>query len=500
MKGKKYIKLLIVVCLVVLPQLTFGQLLITEIQYNPEGTDGGYEWIELHNSSDQPISIEGFTFRESDQNHRLTQTNEVLGWTIPTGGYAVIADNPTKFYEHYPGHPGLVFDSSFTLVNTGELLEILDTNGELVFGLTYDPAWGGDGDGSTLGVIANVWQATKQTPGYANELFVNSSEGPTETTTETNTQEVELTQTPVENPSEAYIQLSDPEYQEKTIKANGGGDRILLAGVPFEFAGVGYGFTGGELTEGIFSWNFGDGTRDTGSTVIHTYANPGEYVATLRVGAMGYSHTDRFEVTVIAPQLVITASTTAQTISLSNFSAYTIEISDFLIISGDTVFAFPDESYIKARSVITLPVNSLGLAIHDQTKIHLQSPDGNTLDSFSGIATQIENQIQLLEQEVAVLEQSSSTENPNTSELQEQIVYIGVPQYINSEPVPSSDQEIITIATNTQAAQIPNVVKQKLLSPFEWLLLALLLLGAGVASFMHHTKHKQKDGIDIEEL
>jgi len=505
MPGKKFLQTLFVslpfILLLVVPFITHGQLIINEIQYNPAGTDGGYEWIELHNNGDAVVSVEDFSLRESDKNHRITQTNESLGWSIPTNGYAIIVDNPTKFLEKHPGFPGLLFDSSFTLVNTGELVELLNPDGELIFGFMYDPQWGGDGDGSTLGLLDTQWKSTESTPGRRNTLFITpinepkeEQEDSTQQDNKTTTPQTNKTEQPISDIPQAYIQLQNPEYKEKTIKSDAGPDRTLLTGVAFTFTGKGYGLSGGILDTPEYVWNFGDGTKGRGKTTIHAYAGPGTYVVTLKIISGKYSHTDHFTATVVPPHINLKADSTKQLLTLSNQSPHTIEISGFSLQSGETKIKLPPESFIGPNSQIIFNAQTLGLDLSDKRPVMFLAQNGFQIARYHGLYEQIQKQITIQEKENTEPKTSSKDVSSDISEqkTEQQIVYIGVPQYIESETPKTTSAENISKQI-TQTAQLPDVITKELFTPFEYLLFlafGLVASGFGLYKLREHLKRE----------
>ena len=138
-------KLLLPVLLFCIPLTTFAQGIISEIMYDLEGTDTKREWIEIQNTGVGQIDLETWKFRENDTNHGLVfVSGERL---IPPGGFAVIADNPTTFLSDWPAFNGSLFDSSFSLKNTGELLILRDDALVDVDSVSYIAEWGAQGDG-----------------------------------------------------------------------------------------------------------------------------------------------------------------------------------------------------------------------------------------------------------------------------------------------------------------------------------------------------------------
>ncbi len=485
------------VLLLLSPVMTHAQIIINEIQYNPEGVDGGYEWVELYNQSEQSVSVEGYIFRESDKNHRLSQTNESFGWALPTDGYAIIADNPTKFLEKHPGFPGLLFDSSFTLVNTGELLEIISNDDELVVGFEYNPDWGGNGDGSTLGIVENIWRASNPTPGYANTLFITNNENE-ESHEDTTKEDSHITEGSIPDIPAAYIKLADPEYKEKTIKADAGLDRTMLVGVPFIFSGTGYGFAGGILDEPTYLWNFGDGTSKKGNQVIHHYTGPGTYTGTLKITSGKYSHTDHFLVTVVPPEISLTASFEDQTVLIKNKSPHTIEFSGFSLHTNNQLFLFPEESFIAGESKIVLNAKALGLQLSDAHRIHLRAPNDYLVASYHGAVEQIKKQIALRtapQEADSVLPEEPAPE----STTEKQIVYIGIPKSIEQA---TTTAKLKYPELNTSQAASLGTIQRKRFSTFEIGLFVILVVATGSFGLWELRKyHKEHAPLaEIEKL
>ncbi|HPN54733.1 MAG TPA: lamin tail domain-containing protein [Candidatus Moranbacteria bacterium] len=127
---------------------TDGNLLITEIMYDPDGSDTRREWIEIYNQTDQPVDLSGWKFFESDTNHGLTLMQG--SFVLPAYGYVVIAENATKFLEEYAGFSGNLLDSSFSLSNEGEELAIKNKTGEIVAQASYSKDSGGNDNGFSL--------------------------------------------------------------------------------------------------------------------------------------------------------------------------------------------------------------------------------------------------------------------------------------------------------------------------------------------------------------
>ena len=75
---------------------------INEILPDPEGTDDGFEFIELFNTSDDDVSIEGWSIATgtsswpSDPGYRFP-----AGASVPAGGFVVVAGNEVEDADFY---------------------------------------------------------------------------------------------------------------------------------------------------------------------------------------------------------------------------------------------------------------------------------------------------------------------------------------------------------------------------------------------------------------
>ena len=122
------------VLLLVTPSV-LSDILISEIMYNPLGSDTGKEWIELYNSGELPIEITEWKFRENDVNHGLTLYQGKF--IIQSGDFLIIARNGDSFMTNHLGYSGNIAVSSFSLKNSGEELSILDANLNQVDSVNY---------------------------------------------------------------------------------------------------------------------------------------------------------------------------------------------------------------------------------------------------------------------------------------------------------------------------------------------------------------------------
>ena len=75
-------------------------LLISEVLYDPLGTEPNEEWIEIFNNTSSPIELTDWTISDNRSTDVISPTV-----TIPVGGCVVVAASE-DFYTNYPDFYG----------------------------------------------------------------------------------------------------------------------------------------------------------------------------------------------------------------------------------------------------------------------------------------------------------------------------------------------------------------------------------------------------------
>jgi hypothetical protein len=152
----------ILVLMSMLPVMVSAQsdVRINEIMYNPPGADTDHEWLEVYNNDTTDINITGWGFYEAGTNHSLTLIQGNL--VIPSGGYAIIADNATMFLGVDEGCNCTVIDSAFSLNNSGEYIALKNATLGIIDEVAYNASWGADENGRTLELNATGgWEESR---------------------------------------------------------------------------------------------------------------------------------------------------------------------------------------------------------------------------------------------------------------------------------------------------------------------------------------------------
>lgn len=145
-------------------------VLFSEIMYDLEGSDEGMEWVEIHNATGETVDFSEYKFFEGDVNHKLVLIEGSP--RLEPSQYALLVSSPLKFKTKYPNFSGNIFDSSFTLSNTGESLAIKDKDLKIMDQVVYKSSMGGAGNGRTISKIDGLWRESRPTPGAGNQIYV----------------------------------------------------------------------------------------------------------------------------------------------------------------------------------------------------------------------------------------------------------------------------------------------------------------------------------------
>jgi uncharacterized membrane protein YgcG len=349
---------------------------ITEIMYDLPGADTGREWVEVQNVSDGEIDLTTYKFFEANTNHKINAHQG--GSNLAAGAYAIIADNAEKFLTDWPGFAGIIFDSAFSLSNTGETLALKDADGNTVNEVTYSSEAGAAGDGKSLSLVGGSFVPRNPTPGLPNAENNDDDDGGSGgggdaggggsgggdgssggsdddggggSQVNNNTQPVKQT-TPKVYP-----------YAAKIIAPT---NAFVKVPVTFEVKVTGQ--TKEEVLYGRFVWNLGDFTaREDASRqkFTHTYDWPGEYVVVFDYYKSGSSQpeaSDRLVVKVAAAAVEITNVGLPPDVfvELTNASSREMDLSSFVLSQNDRHFYIPNNTIILPNKKIVLPARITG--------------------------------------------------------------------------------------------------------------------------------------------
>jgi len=147
----------------VLPATALASVQITEIMYDLPGGDAGREWVEVTNQGTASVDLSSYRLFEAGVNHKINGVSG--GSSLAPGVSAVIADNAEKFKADWPAYAGLLFESAFSLSNTGEMLTLKNASSSIEDTVTYSSATGAAGDSGSLQRQGSIFVSALPTPG-----------------------------------------------------------------------------------------------------------------------------------------------------------------------------------------------------------------------------------------------------------------------------------------------------------------------------------------------
>ena len=159
-------------------------VVINEINYRSSNSFNPEDWVELHNPTNETISIGLWEFMDNNYYNVFTLPENIV---LLPGNYLVLCKNTDSLFQLFPSVSNVVGDFKFGLNGDGELVRLFDSNGLLVDEVEYDDSapWPieADGTGATLELIhpsldnnrASNWAASNGngTPGERNSVYYN---------------------------------------------------------------------------------------------------------------------------------------------------------------------------------------------------------------------------------------------------------------------------------------------------------------------------------------
>jgi hypothetical protein len=379
MSIKKVFIITIIIGLLI-PFVTAAQVRISEIMYDPAGTDTKREWIEVFNSGTTNVDLATYFFLENGVYHKLVaQASSVL---VP-GAFAIIADSVPEVLVDHPGFAGLIFDSAFSLGNVGESLVIANALKETVNSFTYAADMGASGDGNSLQITDGQVVTAGPTFGTLNktvsEIPVDDSDADSQagtgSSTDSTTGSSGSTGTSSSNPSSHSEQVAATTYTPTaTFKLGAGRTRTTLINTPIEFEA----HVSKQDSSPRYVWNFGDLETDTGRKTSHVYMYPGTYQVVLRAKSGEYEAISRTEVVVHEPDLALESATT--TISITNRLKKEVNIGGFMLNFMFGSRRIPDNTILKGGHTITISRDP------DEILESIEYPNGRSYARFDHLA------------------------------------------------------------------------------------------------------------------
>ncbi|MEX0933949.1 MAG: lamin tail domain-containing protein [Candidatus Paceibacterota bacterium] len=329
------------ILLLAVPTSVRAQLIITEVMYDPQGSDKGREWVEIYNSGSSAVNLDGWKINDGS-NHILNEPPKNGGqgsFEIGADEVFILADDASVFLAENPINVTVID----TVLNMGQqegtyTVLLLNKEGDVEEQVSYTTSLGANGDGNSLQRSGNTLVAGVPTPGV-----YGATEGTQEPVTEEGGSTTELVlESSVSAPEHsisAFIEKRDP---------------VAVIGAPTQFKAKALGTEGLPLQGARYIWNFGDGTNREGEKVFHTFRYPGDYVVVLSVASGKYTASDRMIIRALPAEVTIASVGDKEDfyIELHNTSSYDLDISGWILQSEREYFILPANTILLANKKI----------------------------------------------------------------------------------------------------------------------------------------------------
>lgn len=345
-----------------------GQIVITEIMYDLDGTDTAREWVEIENIGTTSVDITDWRFADVKADGTISKhllypppDNGGVGtMTIAPGSFAVLAADAATFLRERAGFSGIVIDT--TISNFGQqngrtyYAKLFDKGGTEVSSMSYTIDMGASGDGNSLQKVSGAWVAGAPTPGAPNVSGGAQTGGQPAATTTSN-------QSPSTSETAQSSSVSSSFPTEPQISAELKGPQNGIAGADIVFSGIALGLQKQPIENARFLWTFGDGASREGKSVIHSYFSPGQYVVVLNVSSEKYTASVRQTMTIIAPSISVQAVEIGPNgfVELYNGATVELDLSNWHIRTTSKVFTFPIHTIILSRKPLRFSNQITGL-------------------------------------------------------------------------------------------------------------------------------------------
>lgn len=327
--------------------------------------DANDEWIELYNDG-ATQDLSGWTLVALDG-----QPNISLSGAIGAGEYFLMerTDDSTL--------PNVAADLIYSgaLGNEGETLELRDSGGVLIDTVSGSEGWNIGGDNTsklTLQRSGTSWVTAEGTPNAGES---NSTQGQSN---EIQTSNTSSGGSSGGSSSKKASSTGVPQKKEPSLTIELGEDVFSIAGAPLTLRAQVHD-ENGPIERAVVTWNFGDGTTDTGYETKHTYKFSGEYVVKVRVTGTGKRDhlvaEDRVVARVKNMQVSITHAD-LYSIELTNSSTRDVDLSGYTLASGKRYFRIPEDTVLLAQATVRFPTSATELMVRDARGVGLFYPSG----------------------------------------------------------------------------------------------------------------------------
>ncbi len=363
--------------------------IISEIMYDPAGSDTGNEWIEIFNNTSSSIDLTTYKLFESNTNHSISNSSlytNTNGSILLAGEYAIVVDNPATFLANHAGFSGKLFDSSFSLINSGEELILKNSALSSIFNINYIPLADANNTGGTLNYINNIWQAYRESPSASSilEVIINTNSNTSNTNSSTTNSTSTNTNTSSSNTNTnnylSYSSNGSNRYVLGDLKLLAPREINTVVGAETDFFVKSIDSRNNPVITSVY-WSFGDGAEGIGTSTKHRYQNAGIYTAFVESEVSNSYGVDKVLVKVENPNIEI-SEVTDNYVEIFNRGDIELNIGRFIIASDQGLYHLSRMFIIEANSKVKVDGRVLGFSKLTNVKL---------MSAYNTLITKYEN-------------------------------------------------------------------------------------------------------------
>ncbi|MGY8688359.1 MAG: hypothetical protein ACKVHP_11595, partial [Verrucomicrobiales bacterium] len=110
-----------------------------------------FEFIELHNLSDEPLTLFDSQFTDGI----VFEFADATSASLPAGSHGVVVKDLEAFRVRYGDGPTVLGSYEGRLSNDGERIALQDGSGTELIAITYNDAWYREADGAGMSLLLN---------------------------------------------------------------------------------------------------------------------------------------------------------------------------------------------------------------------------------------------------------------------------------------------------------------------------------------------------------
>ncbi len=383
------ITFMILVVFLVCVKSAKASLEITEIMYDPVGSNTGHQWVEIYNNSADSFEVDAIKWRFNDgSSHYL---NDKANFIVEGHSYFIITGDKDTFLSDHSGYSGQVIDTVLSLDKDGDTVSIIN-DGTTVNSTTYTSSMGASEDSNSLQKIGSSWKGGLPTPGAQNEESAPVIIDPnTNTNTPSTTSPPPAPSSSSSGSGSSGVKTVNAKVANAKIATNIISKKIVVSGVAFDIKSETIGQSKEILTNGRLVWNFGDGeikNETIPTKFTHTYFYPGEYVVTLEYYDTIFDTepkaVDRLVIKVLDVAVIVSAVGDSKDpyIELKNESNNEIDISGWNINGTNHVFKIPRGTSLLGNHSLKISSRITAFDYNDVTSIRLTNPTGDLISTY----------------------------------------------------------------------------------------------------------------------